>query len=112
MKPSRASGCVMRSFRSAFTRSSGTRPPFPMNSLARTPSGVLFLTASRRRSPVEIGTAFASLWMRPAWVPLPPPGGPKKASRTELVPPAADTARLHEALVVPHEEVRLDLLHH
>src|SRR4051812_6429292 len=102
----------MRSFRIAFTRSSGTRLPLPMNSLALTPSGVFFATASRRRSPVETGTAWASVLTRSACVPLPPPGGPKKASRTSLTLPAADTAGLHEALVVAHEEVRFDLLHH
>src|SRR5579883_1078053 len=111
MKPSRASFCVSRSRRTPFTRSSGTSAPFDMYSCALSPSGVFFSWASRRRSPVETWTALASARTRFACVPLPPPGAPKNARRI-LASPAADAARLHEAFVVAHEEVRLDLLDH
>src|SRR5437867_9941519 len=50
-----------------------------------------------------------------AWVPLPAPGGPRKATRT-LAPPregpgGAGLRPLEEALVIPHEEMRLHLPH-
>src|SRR6184192_882490 len=42
-----------------------------------------------------------------AWVPLPAPGGPSRTIRTVRWPPQG---LFQEALVVPHQELRLELL--
>src|SRR5918992_5641257 len=74
-----------------------------MYSLALAPSSVSFSTLPRKMSPVEMsGWSYRSArWC--AWVPFPAPGGP---SITMRMPALAE-----EALVVPHHELRLELLH-
>src|SRR6266571_1961834 len=60
--------------------SSETSCPASMTFFAAIPSGVPALTAARSMSPVEIcGMRKCSL-MKPAWVPLPAPGGPRRIS--------------------------------
>src|SRR5919108_1047 len=68
-------------------------------------------------SPVAMwGTPHSRASSR-ACVPLPAPGGPRKATRTALRPPREGTGSraalrpLEEALVVAHEQVRLHLAH-
>ena len=49
-------------------------------SLTLSPRGVPFLTAARKRSPVEMCGSPSFSTARSAMVPLPAPGGPKKIS--------------------------------
>src|SRR3990167_709918 len=63
--------------------SSGTRFPSSINSLAFTPREVLFATAARRRSPVEMWALSNSFERSLAWVPLPEPGGPNRMMRID-----------------------------
>src|SRR5262249_7595003 len=90
-----------------------------MIAFARKPISVPALTASRSMSPVEIlgmPLAFAS---RSACVPLPAPGGPSITRFSDIVskvvpplrPSPANPRFLHEAIVVPHDQLALDLLH-
>src|SRR4051812_13941259 len=100
------------------SRSSGTSPPFSMRGPATRPRAVPAEMASRSMSPVEILGTRKWPASRPAWVPLPAPGGPRKMTRAPnagsglgLAPatnpsPLAGTA---EALVVTHDELRLHL---
>ena len=60
------------------TTLSGTSSPASMYFLASRPIWVWFLTAERRMSPVEMWGIPYSATMRPAWVPLPAPGGPSR----------------------------------
>src|SRR5512143_454879 len=94
-------------------RSSGTSPPAAMIGAAFLPSSVPSATASRRMSPVEMcGTPWRAASCL-ACVPFPLPGGPMKMSFTTsslLSSAAADAPALHEAVVVPHDQLRLDLL--
>src|SRR6185295_3560745 len=81
------------------------------------PSSEPFATASRSMSPVEMaGTprCSPSTW---ACVPLPAPGGPSRTTREPRPPAGASStpsptnpAPLHEAFVVAHHELALDLL--
>src|SRR5688572_10150313 len=99
-------------------RSSGTRAPTLMYSSNFLPRAEPLFRSARIRSPVEIcGTAS---WPTSSFacVPLPAPAGPN-STRSIAVPPNvsgrpptadARTARAGEALVVPRDEVRLDLL--
>src|SRR3954453_15884069 len=79
----------------------------------RGPNPVPSVTASRNMSPVETaGTPrrSESVW---AWVPFPAPGGPKRTTRAPeegSATPPTDPAPLHEAFVVAHHELALDLL--
>src|SRR5258708_4141833 len=103
----------------AMSRSSGTRPPFSMRGPAFLPRGVPAAMASRSMSPVEIRGTPRWAATRAACVPFPAPGGPRKITRT----PGAGTARglasttdppptlAAEAVVVPHDELGLDLGH-
>src|SRR5437764_12549959 len=102
MKPFSASGCSNRSITMRTTTSSGTRSPRSMKALASRPSGVSFVTFSRKMSPVPIRTTSNRSSSRWACVPFPAPGGPRSTSRMTLP---------EEALVVPHQQLRLQLLH-
>src|SRR5450631_3951564 len=78
MKPSWASSSWRRSAAIATIRSSGTRSPASMYSLAFLPSSVSSLTLARSMSPVEMNGSWKSDRRRSACVPLPAPGGPKR----------------------------------
>src|SRR5450631_2254655 len=78
MKPSWASSSWRRSAAIATIRSSGTRSPASMYSLAFLPSSVSSLTLARSMSPVELNGSWKSARRRSACVPLPAPGGPKR----------------------------------
>src|SRR5258706_5107873 len=100
--PSLASGSARRDSMTRTTSSSGTRSPAAMIGATSLPSGVPLLASLRSISPVETwGRAKRSV-MKWAWVPLPPPGGP---NRMVII------ALLDEALVLPHEQLGLDLFH-
>src|SRR3972149_1033792 len=93
--------------------SSLTSCPASMIALAFLPSSVAFSAASRRMTPVEMcgtSSSAASFW---ACVPFPAPGGPNRMSLTmavSLSAPSPDAAALHEAVVMPHDELAFDLL--
>src|SRR6266850_3790428 len=74
-----------RSFSRSLTRpmmmSSETSWPASMTFFAATPSGVPALTAARSMSPVEICGIPNFSQMKPACVPLPAPGGPRRIKR-------------------------------
>src|SRR5215469_16086620 len=76
-----------------------------MYSPARRPISVSARTAARNMSPVEMCGTPWRMWNSSACVPLPAPGGPMK---TAFICPGPS---LHEAFVVAHQHVRLDLLH-
>src|SRR4051795_12958982 len=95
---------------------SSTKAPEAMIPWTLFPRGVPSATASHSMSPVEMaGTPrrWQSTW---ACVPLPAPGGPSRTTRAprllgrESAASATDPASLHEALVVAHHELALDLL--
>src|SRR2546422_1369079 len=101
-------------------RSSGTSAPFSIKGAICLPRGVPAAMASRSMSPVEIRGTFPHAARRAAWVPLPAPGGPRKITRSRSAgrtsglasttdPPALAGAA--EAVVVPHDELGLDLGH-
>src|ERR1044071_619825 len=99
-------------------RSSGTSPPFSISGPATRPSAVPAAMASRSMSPVEILGTRRWPARRPAWVPLPAPGGPRKMTRAPIagsglgLASATDPsplARSAEAFVVAHDELRLHL---
>src|SRR6266851_10326400 len=100
--------------------SSGTRPPFSIRGPATRPRAVPAAMASRSMSPVEILGTRRWPARRPAWVPLPAPGGPRKMTRSPIagsgvgLASATDPsplARSAEAFVVAHDELRLHLGH-
>src|SRR5687767_5163076 len=111
MKPLRASGFAIRSLMMPIIRSSDTKPPEAMIGAACWPSGVPPATASRSMSPVEMWGMSKRLASRFAWVPLPLPGGPMKMIFNESASTSADAALLHEAVVMAHDQLGLDLLH-
>src|SRR5438128_1179554 len=101
-------------------RSSGTSAPFSISGAICRPRGVPAAIASRSMSPVEIRGTLAHSARRAACVPLPAPGGPRKMTRSRGAgrisglasttdPPALAGAA--EAVVVPHDELGLDLGH-
>src|SRR5262245_57429127 len=92
---------------------SSTSLPDSITFLAARPSGVPSCTACRRMSPVEILGTPRVRANRSACVPFPAPGGPNITSLTDtaLAASTPNTRLLHEAVVVPHDELRLDLLH-
>src|SRR5579883_813510 len=104
MNPSRQSGSDSRASTISWTMASGTRSPLLRYSWALRPRSVPARTASRNMSPVEMCGSPWRVRKISAWVPFPAPGGPMKISRIE-------DPSLHEALVVPHQDVGLDLLH-
>src|SRR5207244_2429100 len=92
--------------------SSFTSSPRSMVAFARRPMSVPAVTASRRISPVEIFGIPRVRANRSACVPLPAPGGPSiNKCKDTLGSSAADPRFLHEAVVMPHVQLRLDLLH-
>src|SRR6266550_9561484 len=102
MNPFSASGCSNRSITMRTTISSGTRSPRSMYVVASRPSGVSFVTCSRKMSPVPIRTTSNRSSSRWACVPFPAPGGPSNTSLIRLP---------EETLVVSHQQLRLELLH-
>src|SRR6476660_7298515 len=105
---------------------SSTSLPASTSAFAATATGCPSRAISRRMSPVEIFSRPRSLANRPAWVPFPAPGGPimmtfrpirflaPSTGRTPkpcLSAPPADAGLLHEAVVVPHDELRFHLLY-
>src|SRR5579863_5093109 len=117
----------MRSATILSTSESGTSSPRSMIGLAFMPSGVPLATCSRSISPVErCGTEYlaASFF---ACVPFPAPGGPSKITArlsssggrfsgttglvAMLLPPAAQPALPSKSFVIPHDQLRFQLLH-
>src|SRR5262249_6557294 len=103
-------GSSVRSRTSPIMTGSGTSNPWSINFLASSPRGVRFAIASRSMSPVEIRAHPRSLASRRPWVPLPTPGGPNSTTCTSHPHAATNAAALDNPFVVPHEQVRLDLL--
>ena len=100
------------------SRSSGTSPPFSMSGPACWPSGVPAAMASRSMSPVEMRGTPRCAASRAACVPFPAPGGPRKMTRGRAPARALRASVGHgssgpcparEAVVVAHDELRLDL---
>src|SRR5580704_15224655 len=122
MNPLVQSGRFSRSSTIPSTISSGTRSPRSIIGLARKPNSVPRVTASRNMSPVERCGKPSSFEIRLAWVPFPAPGGPKKISAsfavtfsgdrfTLLAATATHSALAHETVVIPHDQLRFELLH-
>src|SRR6202522_3806953 len=122
MNPQVQSGRFSRSSTIPSTISSGTRSPRAMIGLASKPSSVPRVTASRNMSPVERCGRFSSFEIRLACVPFPAPGGPRKISAsfavtfsgdrfTLLAATATHSALAHETVVIPHHQLRFQLLH-
>src|SRR6185312_16162735 len=99
---------------------SGTSAPFSIRGAICLPRAVPAAMASRSMSPVEMRGMLPHAASRAAWVPLPAPGGPRKITRrrgagrtsglaSTTNPPAPAGAA--EAVVVPHDELGLDLGH-
>src|SRR5687768_14637656 len=96
------------------TTSSGTSFPADMKLWACTPSGVPRSRFSRNRSPVDTCGTDRSAARRAAWVPLPAPGGPMRINTVDmrsLLPRPAGAGGLHEAFVVAHHQLRVELVH-
>src|SRR6185503_19205833 len=80
------------------------------------PSSVAPATAWRNISPVEIAGTPSRSASSAACVPFPEPGGPKSSTRLARTAwlcsaaPATDPPSLHEAFVVAHHQLALDLL--
>src|ERR1700693_3568496 len=120
MNPLAVSFCANLSSTIPSTILSGTRSPRSMIGSARRPASVFRVTASRSMSPVERCGTPSCLAMRLAWVPFPAPGGPKKinarlsailtAERLSLIATATDSAFAHETVVIPHHQLRFELL--
>src|SRR3954468_8718241 len=104
---------------------SSTSLPASTSAFAATATGCPSRAISRRISPVEIFSRPRSRANRVACVPFPAPGGPImmtfrpirflalstwKAPKPCLSAPPADAGLLHEAVVVPHDELRFHLL--
>src|SRR6476660_1602350 len=104
---------------------SGTRSPRSMYAFASSPSGVPLRIAARSSSPVaSVGTPSAAA-SSGACVPFPAPGFPKRTmiigwgrtwraacsepSGRRLTPADLETPLLHEAVVLPQQEVLLHL---
>src|SRR5438132_11749017 len=139
MKPFRASDLFSLSLMMPTMISSETSAPEARTGAALRPSSVPSAIASRSRSPVEMcGTPCVEA-SRLACVPFPLPGGPMKISfirssffvlrssffvlrpvppleerRTEneqrSSPTPSNSTAFHEPVVVPHDELRFDLL--
>src|SRR5262245_20751002 len=121
-KPRVASGRTSRPATIAIIVSSSTSPPRSILALASRAIGFLSLIASRRMSPVEIFNRARSRANRPACVPFPAPGGPIMMTFRPIAylclyraagssPTSSNPRLLHEAVVVAHDQLRLDLLH-
>src|ERR1044072_2425748 len=108
MKPRRASDCASRPRTISEVVASSTR--LPRASVASTlwPSSLPAFTAWRNISPVEIAGTPRREASSAACVPFPEPGGPKSSRRSAASAP--DPPPLHEALVVAHHQLALDLL--
>src|SRR5688572_477898 len=119
MTPRSVSGWSSRAPRICDISSSGNSLPAFMISSARRPISVPALTASRSMSPVETWTMPRSWTSRPAWVPLPAPGGPSRmmfiaipAPRSPSAPePALQLRLLDQVAILMGDQVALDLGH-
>src|SRR5688500_10786573 len=110
-KPATASGCNNRSRTMPMIRSSPTSSPRSITALTLRPSSVPLCTASRRMSPVETLGIPCSRAKRSACVPFPAPGGPSITRfKATLAAPSPDPRLLHEPVVMPHDQLRLDLI--
>src|SRR6476659_4573047 len=91
---------------------SSTSSPAAMIPRTRSPSSLPAATASRSMSPVEMAQTPRRSHSTWACVPLPAPGGPSRTTRAWRLsaPSPTDPASLHEAFVVAHHELALDLL--
>ncbi len=73
--------------------------------------GVPSLTASRSMSPVEMCRRWMLVFCQLGCLgPFPDPGGPEAAPDLHLPRSPANATSFHEAIVVAHQQVRLDLL--
>src|SRR6267378_2652326 len=79
--------------------SSETSCPASMTFFAARPSGVPAFTAARSMSPVEICGMRKRSLMKPAWVPLPAPGGPRRISL--IIIPAVAGGLVPDAATLP-----------
>src|SRR5437762_10252414 len=70
-----------------------------MTFFAAMPSGVHAFTAARSMSPVEICGMRKRSLMKPAWVPLPAPGGPRRISF--IIIPAVAGGLIPDAATLP-----------
>src|SRR5580698_9121861 len=122
MNPLVQSGRFSRSSTIPSTSSSGTRSPRSMIGLARSPNSVPREVASRNMSPVERCGKLSSAEIRSTWVPFAAPGGPRKisasfavisvgANPTSLVAAPTHSTLAHKTVVVPHHQLRFELLH-
>src|SRR5271166_3707815 len=121
MNPSTASGRLILASTSSSTSSSGTRMPACITLFTRRPRSSPISIWWRSMSPVDICGTCMQLWSSCAWVPLPEPGGPKRIravagpGRTGISEGTSSTANAasarREALVVAHDELRLDLVY-
>src|SRR6266705_1000425 len=118
-KPSAASGLASLSSITSATGPSGTSSPRSTIAATLRPRGDPSRIAARNRSPVEMCGRPVRREISAACVPLPTPGAPRSTSLapeppTALIPSPAAAAHprpLQEAVVVPHDELRFDLLH-
>src|SRR6266508_4053747 len=112
-KPAPQSGSARRPITMAITTSSGTRSPRSMYCWAVRPRAVPSATLARKMSPVATSAQPKCSAMRTAWVPLPAPGGPISTTRKARLLPVRPCASwsTQEPFVVPHQQLRLDLLH-
>src|SRR5438477_4466839 len=113
MKPRWASPLASRSLMMPTISSSDTSAPDSMIGAACLPNSVPSAIASRSMSPVEMCGILCVAASRLACVPFPLPGGPMKITFTMSSPSsaaAANATAFHEAVVVAHDELRLDLL--
>src|SRR5690349_24537757 len=91
--------------------SSGTSWPRLMKRSASRPRGVPAATAARSRAPdARIGTPSRAA-IAGACVPFPAPGGPSRTMTLTIGDGAGPPASADESLVVPHHQLRFDLLH-
>src|SRR6266705_2527802 len=118
-KPSAASGLASLSSITSPTRPSGTSSPRSTIAATLRPRGEPYRIAARNNSPVEMCGRPVRREISAACVPLPTPGAPRSTSLAPaplaaLIPSPAAAAHprpLQEAVVMPHDELRLDLLH-
>src|SRR4249920_1947679 len=92
--------------------SSGTSSPRSMKALALSPAATPTSAESRKSWPVERCWVLKCLATRSPWVPLPAPCLPRITRRGPRFTTASSSgASGEEALVVPHHQLTVDLLH-
>src|SRR4051812_34210616 len=98
-----------RSATTATTRSSGTSSPRSMKSFASSPAETPAAAESRNIWPVDRCCIWKWRASRSPCVPFPEPCFPSRTMRGPRRPVMESSGE--EALVVPHHELRIDLLH-